>query len=69
MSHLSVSEIVDNANDHLYHVTDISENTGSGDVVRYFSEYCLIGILFRNDIVAKNDKGLTAILKDALFKR
>src|SRR5687767_10033421 len=69
MSHLSASEIVDNANDHLCHVTDISEDTGSGDVVRYDGEDCLIGIPTCNDIVAENDKGLTAILEDALSKR
>ena len=84
MSHLSASEIVDNANDHLCHVTEISltsgqektnilpgisENAGSGDVVRYDGEDCLIGIPTRNDIVAENDEGLTAILEDALSKR
>ena len=67
MSHLSASEIVDNANDHLCHVTDISENTDSGDVVRYFSEKNLIGIPTRNEIAAENDtEELTAILKGAL---
>src|SRR4051812_22640410 len=61
MSHLS-------ANDHLCHVTDISENTGFRKVICYFSENCMIGIPTRNDIVAENDERLTAILEDALSK-
>ena len=49
MSHLSASEIVDNANDHLCHVTDISEDTGSGNVVRYDSEDCNLSDFFDSE--------------------
>ncbi|CAB4382672.1 unnamed protein product [Rhizophagus irregularis] len=37
-----------------------------GQVIRYSSENYLNGISTRNDIVAENDKGLIAILDDAL---
>ena len=62
MSHLS-------ANDHLCHVTDISEDTGSRKVIRYFGEDYLIGIPTRNKIVAENDEELTEILNNALAER
>ena len=42
MSHLS-------ANDHLCHVTDISENTGSGNVVRYDGEDCNLSDFFNSE--------------------
>src|SRR3954453_1059286 len=35
--------------------------------IRYSGEKYLTGILTRDDIVAKNDEGLTAVLEDALF--
>src|SRR5437763_17103401 len=49
MSHLSASEIVDNANDHLCHVTDISANTGSGKVIRYSGENCDLSDFFDSE--------------------
>src|ERR1044072_3221594 len=43
MSHLS-------ANDHLCHVTDISEDTGSGDVVRYSGEETDLSNFFDSEV-------------------
>src|SRR6202021_884032 len=38
-----------------------------GQVIRYSGEKYLSGIPTRDNIVAENDEGLTAILEDALF--
>ncbi len=41
----------------------------AGQVIYYFDENYLIDILTCNNIVKENDKGLTAILEDALSKQ
>ncbi|CAG8668701.1 13518_t:CDS:1, partial [Dentiscutata heterogama] len=47
----------------------ISENEKTGQLLRYFGGDYLTGLPTRDNIVAENDKGLSAILNNALAKR
>ena len=60
MSHQRASESVDLVNDH-DHVTDISENTGSGKVIRYSGEDCDLSDFFDSEARYYCETSLEAI--------
>src|SRR2546421_4733034 len=49
--------------------SQISENGKTGQLLRYFGGDYLTGLPTRDNIVAENDEGLSAILNNALAKR
>ena len=65
MTQSELSEFLD-APSALFHPEAEKDKT-EGQVIRYSGEKYLSGIPTRDNIVAENDEGLTAILEDTLF--
>ena len=49
--------------------SQISESGKTGQLLRYFGDDYLTGLPTRDNIVAENDEGLSAVLNNALAKR
>ncbi|RGB36782.1 hypothetical protein C1646_757664 [Rhizophagus diaphanus] len=64
--HSELSESLSSDAPALFHPEAEKDKT-EGQVIRYSGEKYLSGIPTRDNIVAENDEGLTAILEDALF--
>ena len=66
MTQSKLSEFL-NALSALFHPEAKKDKMKGNQVIRYSGEKYLSEILTRDNIVAENDEGLTAILEDALF--
>ena len=65
---MTQSDFFEDAPAPLFHPKAEKDKT-EGQVIRYSGEKYLSDLPTLDDIVAKNDEGLMAILKDTLFKQ